>query len=243
MKKNAGKKKVILELGGNAGTIVCDDSDPGHAIDRCVFGGFVYNGQVCIHAQRILVEEDIYEEFERRYVKAVEALKVRDPEDPECDVSNMIDEASAERVEAWIEEARDQGARVLTGGKRNGRFIEPTVLTNTSPDMKVNCEEVFGPVVTLEPFSTFDEAIATVNDSRYGLQAGLFTKEQPKIDHAFRKLQVGGLVVNDVPAFRVDHMPYGGIKDSGFGREGLKYAIREMMEPRILVKPTDEGWK
>ena len=242
MKKNAGKKKLILELGGNAGTVVCDDSDPGHAIDRCVFGGFVYAGQVCIHAQRILVEDNIFEEFERRYVQAVEALRSGPPTDPKTDISSMIDDASAERVQEWIEEARADGAKVLAGGKRDGRYIEPTVLTKTDPSMKVNCEEVFGPVVTLERFSTFEEALGTVNDSPYGLQAGLFTKSQPKIDHAFHTLQVGGLVVNDVPAFRVDHMPYGGIKDSGFGREGLKYAMREMMEPRILIKPTDEGW-
>ncbi len=242
MKKNAGKKKVILELGGNAGTVVCDDSDPGHAIDRCVFGGFVYAGQVCIHAQRILVEDNIFEEFERRYVQAVEGLKPGEPMDPKTDISSMIDDASAARVEQWIEEARSEGAKVLAGGKREGRYMEPTVMTRTHPSMKVNCEEVFGPVVTLERFNTFEEALDTVNNSRYGLQAGLFTKSQPKIDHAFRTLQVGGLVVNDVPAFRVDHMPYGGIKDSGLGREGLKYAIREMMEPRILIKPTDAGW-
>lgn len=243
MKKNAGKKKVVLELGGNAGTIVCDDSDPSHAIDRCVFGGFAYAGQVCIHAQRILVEEDIFREFERRYVEGVKALKKGEPTDPKTDISAMIDKPSAERVEEWIEEARDQGARVLTGGKREGNYVEPTVLTKTRPDMKVNCEEVFGPVVTIEAFHTFEEALEMVNDSRYGLQAGLFTKEQPKIDHAFRKLKVGGVIVNDAPAFRVDHMPYGGVKDSGFGREGVKYSIREMTEPRILVKPTDEGWK
>jgi glyceraldehyde-3-phosphate dehydrogenase (NADP+) len=242
MKKNAGKKKVVLELGGNAGTVVCDDSDPGHAIDRCVFGGFVYAGQVCIHAQRILVEANIFEEFERRFVKEVGELSPGAPQDPGTDISAMIDDASAERVEEWIQEARSNGAKVLAGGKREGRFIQPTVLTNTDPSMKVNCEEVFGPVVTIEPFNTFEEALNNVNDSRYGLQAGLFTKSQPKIDHAFRTLQVGGVVVNDVPAFRVDHMPYGGVKDSGFGREGLKYAIQEMTEPRILIKPTDEGW-
>ncbi len=242
MKKNAGKKKVILELGGNAGTVVCDDSDPEHAIDRSVFGGFVYAGQVCIHAQRILIEDNIFEEFERRFVQGVENLKAGEPMDPKTDISAMIDEASAERVGSWIQEASSNGAKILTGGKREGRFVHPTVLTNTDPSMKVNCEEVFGPVVTLERFSTFEEALDIVNDSRYGLQAGVFTKSQPKIDHAFKTLEVGGVVVNDVPAFRVDHMPYGGVKDSGFGREGLKYAIQEMTEPRVLIKPTDQGW-
>src|SRR6056297_2335995 len=239
MKQQAGKKKVALELGGNAGVIVSESADVKDAVDKCVFGGFAYSGQVCIHAQRIFVHNDIFEAFTNRFIKKVEHLKKGDPLDRDTDISVLIDKKDADRVEEWVREAIDQDARVLTGGRKEGGFYHPTVLTGTKPSMKVCALEIFGPVVTLEPFNDFNHAVEEVNNSDYGLQAGVFTNNLVEINAAFDRLEVGGVIINHVPTFRVDHMPYGGMKDSGFGREGIKYSIHEMMEPKLLVKNTN----
>jgi len=236
MKREAGKKKVLLELGGNAGVIIAKTADISRAVERCLIGGFAYSGQVCIHVQRIYAHDAIFDEFSKAFVDGVRKLKVGDPLNPETEISVMIDPENAERVEEWVNESVTEGAKVLCGGKKNKSFYEPTVLTATHTDMKVCSQEIFGPVVTLEKFSSFNQALGYVNDSRYGLQAGVFTNEISEMNASFQELQVGGVIINDVPTFRVDHMPYGGIKDSGYGREGLKYAIHEMMEPKLLVK-------
>ncbi|MFC1734068.1 aldehyde dehydrogenase family protein, partial [candidate division KSB1 bacterium] len=211
-------------------------TDMDYAVKRCVFGGFAYSGQVCIHAQRFFVEDNVFDKFTEKFIKETEKLKMGDPLNPETDISAMIDEPNAIRVDEWVNEAVNSGARVLCGGKRKGEYYEPTILTGTKNDMKVCSFEIFGPVVSVEPYSDFEKAVKEVNNSRYGLQAGVFTDKVSEMNYAFKKLQVGGVILNDVPTFRVDHMPYGGIKDSGLGREGLKYAIAEMMEPKILVK-------
>jgi len=235
IKREAGKKKVVLELGGNAGVIVAGSADIDFAIKRCIMGGFAYSGQVCIHTQRIFVEDTVIEEFLEKFVMSTQSLKAGNPLSPETQISIMIDEDNAKRTESWVKEATDEGAKILCGGKRQGAFCEPTVLTKTNKSMKVNCLEVFGPVVTVEPYATFRDAVDKVNDTNFGLQAGLFTRNMNEINYAFANLEVGGVVINDVPTFRVDHMPYGGIKDSGLGREGVKYSILDMMEPKILV--------
>ena len=239
MKARAGKKKVVLELGGNAGTIVAPTSDVEHAVKRCVVGGFAYQGQVCIHAQRIFVHSSIFKQFCDLFIPMVKELKYGSPLEKDTDVTAMIDEANAKRVEEWVNEAVEQGAEILAGGKRDGSYYQPTVLTNVKSEMKVSCMEVFGPVVTLQPYDSFESAVDEVNNTDYGLQAGVFTNDIKELDYAFANIEVGGLIHNDVPVFRTDHMPYGGIKDSGIGREGVKYAIHDMMEPRILVKSID----
>jgi len=228
-------KHATLELGGNAGVIVHSDADLDHAAQRVAVGGYYQAGQSCISVQRVFVQSEVYEEFLPRLVKQVESLKVGDPLDPSVDVGPVIDPGSAERIEQWTREAVEGGARVLTGGTREGSLVQPTVLVDTTPDMKVCREEVFGPVITVEPYQTFQEAIDKVNDSPYGLQAGLFTSDIERAMLAHREIQVGGLIVNDVSAFRADQMPYGGSKESGYGREGLRYAMEEMTEPRIMV--------
>ncbi len=235
IKKNAGKKKVILELGGNGGVIVHSDADIEYAADRCVMGGFTYAGQTCISVQRILVERSVYGKFIQLFVDRVRALRTGDPLDETSDVGPLIRESDAIRAEEWIREAVRGGARVLCGGQRSGSLLEPTVLTGTHADMKVNCHEVFAPVVTVESYDTFDQAIQTINHSAYGLQAGVFVRDSNLLFHAYEELEVGGVIAGDVPTFRIDHMPYGGIKDSGLGREGLRYAIEEMTEPKLLV--------
>ncbi len=236
MKSDAGKKKVILELGGNAGVIVTESAVLERAVEKCLNGSFAYSGQVCIHTQRILVQENAFEAFIRQFIAGTEKLKYGNPLEESTEISTMIDEANAIRVEEWVREAVDAGAKLLYGGKRQGNYFEPTVLTNTRQEMKVCCMEVFGPVVTIEKYSDFNEALVYINDSRYGLQAGVFTNEISQMNAAFRHLEVGGIIINDIPGFRVDHMPYGGVKDSGFGREGVKYSIHDMLEPRLLVK-------
>jgi acyl-CoA reductase-like NAD-dependent aldehyde dehydrogenase len=236
MKARAGKKRVVLELGGNAGTIVTESADVSHAAKRCVVGGFAYQGQVCIHAQRIYVHESVFDDFCNEFISLVKALKYGDPLSKDTDITAMIDEANAKRVEEWVSEAVNEGATILCGGKRDGAYYEPTVLTNIKSEMKVSCLEVFGPVVTLQPYSNFYDAVSLVNNTNYGLQAGVFTNNIKELDYAFNEIEVGGLIHNDVPVFRTDHMPYGGVKDSGIGREGVKYAIHDMMEPKILVK-------
>jgi glyceraldehyde-3-phosphate dehydrogenase (NADP+) len=199
-------------------------------------GGFAYSGQICIHAQRIFIAQEIFEQFSKLFCEGAAKLKAGDPADASTEIAAMIDEENAKRVEAWVNEAVTAGAKVLLGGKRQGSFYPATVLTQTNRTMKVNCEEVFGPVVLLEPYEHFENAIAQINDTRFGLQAGVFTNDISEIDKAFREIEAGGVMQNDVPTFRVDHMPYGGIKDSGLGREGVKYAMMDMMEARILVK-------
>lgn len=238
MKQRAGKKKVALELGGNAGVIVSSSAEVEDAVNKSVFGGFAYSGQVCIHAQRIYVHKDIYDGFSQRFVEQVEKLRKGDPLKEDTDISVLIDQHEANRVEEWVNQAVEQGARILTGGQKTGGYYEPTVLTNTRRDMKVCAQEIFGPVVTLEPFDDFGEAVEEVNNSDYGLQAGVFTNNIKEMNMAYEKLEVGGVIINHVPTFRVDQMPYGGMKDSGFGREGISYSIREMTEPKLLVKNT-----
>lgn len=239
LKTMAGRKRIALELGGNAGIIIADDADVLTAVKKCVVGGFAYSGQVCIHTQRIYVQEDIFDLFTMEFIKQTKLLKFGNPLDEETEISNMIDEENAKRVEEWVNEAVENGAQLLCGGKRGGSYVEPTVLTNTKPQDKVCCEEVFGPVVIIEKYGSFRKAVDMINNSEFGLQAGLFTNNQQYIQYAFNMLEVGGVIINDTPTFRVDHMPYGGIKNSGFGREGVKYAILEMMEPKILVQDTN----
>ncbi len=235
IKKNAGKKKVVLELGGNAGVIVHSDADLAYAAERCVAGGFVYAGQTCISVQRILVERSVSAKFIELLLAGVNKLISGDPLQESTDLGPLIRESDAIRASAWVEEAVRGGARLLCGGKRTGSIFEPTVLTGTRPEMKVNCQEIFAPVVTVESYDKFEDAIRELNNSAYGLQAGIFTRDAKLMFNAYEELEVGGLVAGDVPSFRIDHMPYGGIKESGLGREGLRYAIEEMTEPKLLV--------
>lgn len=235
LKEKAGKKKVLLELGGNAGVIVEPDTNLPYTIKRCVTGAFSYAGQVCISVQRIYIQEDIFTEFTKEFILQAKGLKIGDPINEDTNIGPMIDLYAAKRVEAWVNEAKEQGAKVLAGGKRDKNFFEPTILADTTPEMNVSSLEAFAPLVTLTPYKRFDDAIAHLNNSRYGLQAGLFSKDMSKIFQAFREIEVGGLIVNDVPTYRVDHMPYGGIKESGFGREGIRYAIEEMTELKLLA--------
>ena len=235
IKRRAGKKKVVLELGGNAGVIVHSDANLAYAADRCVTGGFAYAGQTCISVQRIFVEHSVYGRFTDLFVDGVKKLKTGDPLDESTDVGPVIRGSDAIRTTTWIEEAVHAGARLLCGGGRKKQVVEPTVLTGTKPDMKVNCQEIFGPVVTVEPYHDFDEALRRVNNSPYGMQAGVFTRDAKLLFQAFEELEVGGVIAGDVPSFRIDQMPYGGVKDSGLGREGLRYAIEEMTEPKLMV--------
>lgn len=230
------KKKVTLELGGNAATIIDEDPpDMDFAASRNAYGAFYQAGQSCISVQRMYVHEKIFDKFLDKFISATKALKLGDPMLEETDVGPVIDTDSADRIMKWIEEALDSGAEMLTGGHRDGRLIEPTVLTNVPPTCNVSCNEVFGPVVHIERYKDFDEALNRVNDTRYGLQAGVFTKDMKKAFKAYNALDYGGVIVNDFPSFRVENMPYGGIKDSGVGREGLRYAIEEMTELKLLV--------
>ncbi|MEO8291976.1 MAG: aldehyde dehydrogenase family protein [Actinomycetota bacterium] len=229
------KKRVTLELGGNAGVIVHSDADLDLAAQRVAFGGYYQAGQSCISVQRVLVASEVYEDFAARLTKQVEQLKVGDPMDPTVDVGPVINRGEVDRIQEWVNEAVSQGAEVLTGGSADGPFFQPTLLSQTTPEMKVRCEEVFGPVTTISPYQTFEEALAEVNNSKYGLQAGVFTNDINRAFEAHRTLDVGGVIINDVSAFRADQMPYGGSKDSGFGREGLRFAMEEMTDPRIMV--------
>ncbi len=235
LKSLVPRKKVTLELGGNAAVIVEPDTDLDHAADRVSYGGFYQAGQSCISVQRVLVHADVYDTFCERLVPRVEALVVGDPSNEDTDVGPLIDRDALDRVDAWVQEALNGGARALTGAKREDPCYLPTVLVDVRPDMKVSCREVFGPVVTVQPYERFIDAIAMANDSEYGLQAGVFTNDIDKVFLAHRDLEVGGVIHNDVSAFRADQMPYGGVKDSGDGREGVRYAMDEMSEIRILV--------
>lgn len=236
MKEQVGRKRVVLELGGNAGVIVTQTANLELAVAKCLSGAFAYAGQVCIHTQRIFVHQSLFQMFVDQFTKLASGLKAGHPLSPDTDISAMIDEENSRRVEEWVAEAVNEGAKLLLGGKREGAYFQPTVLTNTKPLMKVCAQEVFGPVVTIEPYEEFSKAIDLVNESDYGLQAGVFTNQIDEMNLAHARLKVGGVIVNDVPTFRVDHMPYGGVKGSGFGREGVKYAMFEMLEPRLLVK-------
>jgi len=235
LKTKAGRKRVALELGGNAGVILHDDADIEDAAARITAGGFGYSGQTCISVQRVFVQKSVYRKFREIFLAKVRALKTGDPMNEATNVGPLISEKDAVRVESWIKEAVDGGAALLCGGEREGSIIQPAVLENTKPEMNVNCKEIFGPVVTLIPYDTIESAISAVNDSDYGLQAGIFTNNLKAAFDAWDKIEVGGVNVNNVPTFRIDHMPYGGVKLSGFGREGLRYAIKEMTELRNLV--------
>jgi len=237
LKSIAGKKRVLLELGGNAAAIVHDDATLDRALDRIVPGAFAYAGQVCIKVQRVYAHETIAEAFTRRLVERASALAPGDPLDPKTVLGSMIDEANAVRVERWVDEARAGGARVLAGGRRNGARYEPTVLAvdGDGAGLKVVDEEVFGPVVTVHRYAAWDDALRMSDATRYGLQAGVFTDSHARIRAAFDRLHVGALIVNDVPTFRVDNMPYGGVRDSGLGREGVRFTIDEMTEKKLLV--------
>lgn len=235
MKRDAGKKKVVLELGGNAALLIDKDADVGLVVGKAVTGAFSYAGQSCIHTQRIFVEASLFDNFVKQFCAKLSELKIGDPELPATDLSVMIDEGNAKRIESWVDDAVSNGAILLAGGKRQGSFYAPTALTNTLNSMKVCKLEAFAPVVVIEPFTDFKQAVASINDSNFGLQAGVFSFDSRKIRYAFEHLQVGGVIINDVPTFRADHMPYGGVKDSGLGREGPKYAMLDMLEPKLLV--------
>ena len=237
LKSRAGRKKVVLELGGNAACIVDADQAPhlDRVVERLVFGAFYQSGQSCIGVQRIYAHADIYDALKKKLVAATKKLKAGDPKQKDVFLGPMIDEAAAERLHDWIDEARKAGGRILCGGKRSGNMLEATLMENVPKDAKANRQEAFGPFALLAPFKAFDDAIAMVNDSDYGLQAGVFTDS---LDHAMRawnELEQGGVIVNDIPSFRVDNMPYGGIKLSGLGREGIRYAIEDMTEIRLMV--------
>lgn len=235
LKAKCGKKKVTLELGGNAGVIIEPDADLDLAAQRCATGGFGYAGQTCISVQRVFVHHTVVDLFTTKLLMQAARLKAGDPSDEATVIGPLIDHGAAQRVESWIGEAVTQGARVLLGGKRMGSVVEATVLSNVKPEMKVSCQEVFGPVVTVTPYRQLSEGIAALNQSDYGLQAGVFTQDINKIFHAFRHLEVGAVLANEIPTFRADHMPYGGVKDSGLGREGIRAAIEDMTEPKLLV--------
>ncbi|HXF69011.1 MAG TPA: aldehyde dehydrogenase family protein [Thermoflexus sp.] len=235
LKARAGRKRVTLELGGNAGVIIHRDADLDYAAERVTWGGFTYAGQSCISVQRVYIHDEIYEAFVDRLLMRVAALRLGDPLDEATDVGPVIDREAAERIETWVQEAIAGGAKVLIGGQRSGNLWEPTVLASIREDMKVSCAEVFGPLIGLYRYTDVREAIQAVDRSDYGLQAGIFTYDLRLVEEAFEHIEVGGLIVNDVPTFRVDHMPYGGVKLSGFGREGVRYAIEEMTELKLMV--------
>ena len=240
LKARAGKKPVVLELGGNAACIIDSDTDLDDAVQRVIFGAFYQSGQSCIGVQRIIVHESMFETFKQRFVAATEALVMGDPKNEDTFIGPMISESEAKRLESWINEAAEQGANVLCGGRRDGAMLQATVLDNVPAQCAVNSKEAFGPVAVLSSFSDFDEALERVNNSDFGLQAGIFTRDLYKAQKAWDTLDVGGVVIGDVPSWRVDNMPYGGVKDSGVGREGIRYAIEDMTELRLLVIRTPE---
>jgi acyl-CoA reductase-like NAD-dependent aldehyde dehydrogenase len=235
LKARAGRKRVTLELGGNAPVIVDANADLAFAAERIAWGATVQSGQSCISVQRVYVHADVYDEFVPALVERVRALRAGDPLDDETDVGPLIDDAATERVDEWMREALDQGARALAGGEHEGRLWQPTVLADVREEMRVACQEAFAPLVGVFRFDDVDDAIRAAGTSDFGLQAGLFTNDMRVVDRAFDRIEVGGLIVNDVPTFRVDHMPYGGVKQSGFGREGLRYAIEEMTELKLVT--------
>lgn len=231
----AGTRRVALELGGNAGVVIEPDADLERAAERCVAGGYAYAGQSCISVQRILVHRDVYDDFLARYVPKVAKLRTGDPLDGATDVGPLISEDAAKRAEAWVRAALAQGAVARCGGTRAGAVLEPCVLTGTRPDQQVNCEELFAPVTTVSAYADFDAALDQVNASPFGLQAGVFTHDVRRLLHAWDRLEVGGVNANEIPSWRIDRAPYGGAKASGLGREGVRYAIQEMTELRLLT--------
>jgi glyceraldehyde-3-phosphate dehydrogenase (NADP+) len=235
MKERAGKKKVVLELGGNAGVIVDKTADLDWAVKRILVGAYTYAGQVCISVQRLFVHEEVWDAFMDRFLAGVGTLKLGDPLDPTTDVGPMVDAHQAERTQRWVDEAVAMGGKVLAGGSAQGTFFPPTVLTDVPVSAQVCSNEAFAPLVVAFPFRDMADAFARVNDSMFGLQTGVFTNELMGAWRAFHELEVGGVIVNDVPTYRIDHMPYGGVKDSGLGREGLRWAIEDMTEVRIMV--------
>ena len=236
LKAKANKKRVLLELGGNAAVIVEPDADIDLSLARCAVGAFANAGQVCISVQRILIQRERFADWTERFVARVQKLQTGDPHDEKTDLGPLITETACQKAEDWINEALSGGAKALLRGERRGpTLLTPTILTDTAPTMKVCAEEAFAPLVVVEPYDSFEEALGKVNDSRFGLQAGVFTRDVAKLFHAFETLHVGGVIGNDVPQYRVDNMPYGGVKDSGFGREGVRYAIEEMTEIRLLA--------
>ncbi len=241
LKAKAGKKKVVLELGGNAAVIVDRDADLADAVERIVFGAFYQSGQSCIGVQRILIHEAIYDELRSRLVEATRALRMGDPKDEATFIGPMISEKEATRLDGWIQQAIASGGTLLCGGKRDGAMLEATLLEDVPRSETVVCEEAFGPVAVLSRFRDFGDALAEVNDSKFGLQAGIFTRDLYHAQRAWNELEVGGVVIGDVPSWRVDHMPYGGVKDSGLGREGIRFAIEDMTEIRLMVLRTPPG--
>lgn len=235
LKARAGKKKVVLELGGNAAVIIDHDADLDDALERVVFGAFYQSGQSCIGVQRIIIHDSIYNRFRDMLVARAGELISGDPKDRDTFIGPMIDVKEAARLDGWIQEAMAQGARLLCGGKREGAMLEATLLENVPKTAKANREEAFGPLAILSRFTEFEAALDEVNDSKFGLQAGIFTRDIFKSLDAWDRLDVGGVVINDVPSYRVDNMPYGGVKDSGLGREGIRFAMEDMTEIRNLV--------
>ena len=240
LKGRAGKKPVVLELGGNAACVVDNDWDLDDAISRVIIGAFYQSGQSCIGVQRLYVHSDVYDEFKEKLVAKTKALKSGDPKDPETFIGPMISEGEAERLHGWIKDALDRGATLLCGGEREGNMLQASLFENVPADCDLSAEEAFGPVAILEPFDDYDTVLKKVNDSRYGLQAGIFTRDLYKAQKAWDELEVGGVVIGDVPSWRVDHMPYGGVKDSGIGREGIRYALEDMTELRLMVVRTPQ---
>jgi acyl-CoA reductase-like NAD-dependent aldehyde dehydrogenase len=238
LKSQAGKKKVILELGGNAACIVDETTDLDDAVRRMVVGAFYQSGQSCIGVQRVMIHESVYDTFRERFVAATKQLKAGDPKDEETFIGPMIAESEAERLESWINEAVSAGGKLLCGGRREGAMLQATLLENVPRELKICTEEAFGPVAVLSKFRDFDEVLQRVNDSDFGLQAGIFTRDMYRALQAWDELDVGGVVIGDVPSWRVDNMPYGGVKESGLGREGIRYAIEDMTEIRLLVLRT-----
>jgi acyl-CoA reductase-like NAD-dependent aldehyde dehydrogenase len=238
LKARAGKKKVILELGGNAACVVDEDADIDDAVSRMIVGAFYQSGQSCISVQRILVHERVYDAFRDRLVAATRELEMGDPKDESTFIGPMISESEAKRLEDWIRSAADRGATILCGGKRDGVMLEATLLEGVPGDEPLCTEEAFGPVALLSRFSDFDAALDEINDSAFGLQAGIFTRDIYKAHKAWDRLEVGGVLIGEVPSWRVDHMPYGGVKDSGLGREGVRFAIEDMTEIRLMVLRT-----
>ena len=235
IKRRAGKKKVTLELGGNAAAVVESDADLDLAAQKICFGAFAFSGQVCISVQRAYIHESCFDAFIEKLLPAVDDLKSGDPLDENVNFGPMIDRENAERIETWTCRAVEGGAKLLTGGQRQGSFVPATVLTGVDPKAEVSCKEAFGPILVVEPYSDFEKCLDLVNDSDFGLQAAVFTNRMDKSLQAFNRLQVGGVILNDAPTFRVDNMPYGGVKDSGFGREGIRYSLEEMTELKLLV--------
>jgi acyl-CoA reductase-like NAD-dependent aldehyde dehydrogenase len=235
IKSKSGLKKVTLELGSNSACIIDESADLDLAVPRCIVGSFAYAGQVCISVQRIYIHRKVYDEFTKRFVQGTQRLKLGDPVAPETDVGPMITEEDAKRTESWVNEAVSGGAEILIGGKRERNLYHPTVLAKLKPDMKVMAIEVFAPVVCLVPFDDFSDAVRMADDSVYGLQAGVYTSDIEKAFEAVKGIRVGGVIVNDVPTYRADQMPYGGVKESGMGREGLKFAVEEMTDIKMVV--------